>query len=138
MVKEYLKSGVTESETIKTLCSNAYLLLASSAIAPVAEAKPFSDRKDSGIVANCSVGHLGTSVIICAFSDKDGIGAITWINSSGTPQETDGQCENRHKEGLFIGSDGDFQINITDCAGDPNSVSFCFHKEDRKLTQISC
>ena len=116
----------------------AITVLATSAIAQVVEAKPFSDRKDSGIVANCRVGHMGTSVIICAFSDKDGIGEINWMNSAGGPQTIDGLCENRYKESLFIGSDGDFQINITDCAGDPNSVSFYFHKEDRKLTQISC
>lgn len=116
----------------------AITVLATSAIAQVAEAKPFSDRKDSGIVANCRVEHMGTTSIICSFSDKDGIGAITWIDSGGTAQGTNGQCENRHKEGLFIGSDGDFQINITDCAVDPNLVSFCFHKEDRKLAQIPC
>ena len=51
----------------------AITVLVTSAIVSEAEAKPFSDRKDSGIVANCRVDHVGTTSIICTFSDKDGV-----------------------------------------------------------------
>ena len=114
----------------------AITILATSAIVPIAEAKPFSDRKDSGIVANCRVSHVGTSTIICTFSDKDGVGAITWNNSAGT-DNSNGKCDNKYSASTITG-DGDLQITITDCAGDPNTVTFCYHKDGKKLTQLAC
>jgi len=115
----------------------AITALSTSVIVPVAEAKPFSDRKDSGIVANCRVGNVGSSTVMCTFSDKDGVGKITWTNSSGLTPETNGECENRFKDSLITG-DGDLQITIRDCANPSNEVTFCYEKDGKKLTQISC
>ncbi len=117
----------------------AITVLVTSAIVSAAEAKPFSDRKDSGIVANCRVDHVGRIAINCAFSDKDGVGLITWTDTNGgEPDETSGECENRYKEGLIVGDPGDLQITITDCAVDPNTITFCYHKDGKKLTQQVC
>ena len=114
----------------------AITVLATSAIAQVAEAKPFSDRKDSGIVANCRVDHVGTSTINCTFSDKDGLKTVIWKHSNGNKTIRNVMdCDDRFKDTVTVG-EGDLQITITDCA--ENEVSFCYHSDGKKLTQMPC
>ena len=113
----------------------AITVLATIAIVSVAEAKPFSDRKDSGIVANCRVDHVGTTTIICAFSDKDGIMKVVWSHSNGETTTLNVDCDKRFKDTEQVGQ-GELQIMITDCAA--NSVPFCYHNDGKKLTQHDC
>jgi hypothetical protein len=113
----------------------AITILVTSAIVSVAEAKPFSDRKDSGIVANCRVDHVGTTTIICAFSDKDGIMKVVWSHSNGGTTTLNVDCDKRFKDTEQVGQ-GELQIMITDCA--TNSVPFCYHNDGKKLTQHDC
>lgn len=113
----------------------AITILVTSAIVSVAEAKPFSDRKDSGIVANCRVDHVGTTTIICAFSDKDGIMKVVWSHSNGETTTLNVDCDKRFKDTEQVGQ-GELQIMITDCA--TNSVPFCYHNDGKKLTQHDC
>ena len=113
----------------------AITVLATIAIVSVAEAKPFSDRKDSGIVANCRVDHVGTTTIICTFSDKDGIMKVVWSHSNGETTTLNVDCDKRFKDTEQVGQ-GELQIMITDCA--TNSVPFCYHNDGKKLTQHDC
>ena len=113
----------------------AITVLATSAIVSVAEAKPFSDRENSGIVANCRVDHVGTTTIICAFSDKDGIMKVVWSHSNGETTTLNVDCDKRFKDTEQVGQ-GELQIMITDCA--TNSVPFCYHNDGKKLTQHDC
>ena len=113
----------------------AITILVTSAIVSVAEAKPFSDRKVSGIVANCRVDHVGTTTIICAFSDKDGIMKVVWSHSNGETTTLNVDCDKRFKDTEQVGQ-GELQIMITDCA--TNSVPFCYHNDGKKLTQHDC
>ncbi len=113
----------------------AITVLVTSAIVSVAEAKPFSDRKDSGIVANCRVDHVGTTTVNCTFSDKDGIDEVIWFHSAGGNITIDGECDNRFKNTQQVG-EGDLEIMITDCVSNP--VSFCYHNDGKKLTELEC
>ncbi len=113
----------------------AIAVLTTGAIVSEAEAKPFSDRENSGIVANCRVDHVGTTTIICAFSDKDGIRKVVWIHSNENETERDVECDKRFKDKVQVG-EGDLQIMITDCAN--NSVPFCYHNDGKKLTELEC
>jgi len=114
----------------------AISVLLTSAIVPAVEAKPFSDRKESGIVANCRIDREGTSTIMCTFSDKDGIGPISWPRSSGDPETDDGGCEARYKGEPAIRSNGIWSVSITDCAEPSNEKTFCFEKVDKKLNEL--
>ena len=114
----------------------AITILATSAIVPTAEAKPFSDRKYTGIVANCHVDHVGASTINCTFSDKDGVKTVVWKHSNdSTTTRNVVDCDDRFKDTVPVG-EGDLQITITDCA--ENTVQFCYHSDGKKLTQIPC
>ena len=114
----------------------AISVLLTSAIVPAVEAKPFSDRKESGIVANCRIDREGTSTIMCTFSDKDGIGPISWSRSTGDPETDDGDCDTRYKD-TAVRSPGFYLVSITDCAEPSNEKTFCYEKkEGKKLNQI--
>ena len=114
----------------------AISVLLTSAIVPAVEAKPFSDRKESGIVANCRIGNEGTSTIMCAFSDKDGIGDISWSVLTGNPETDDGGCDTRYKD-TAKRNPGFYLVSITDCAKPSNEKTFCYEKkEGKKLNEI--
>ncbi len=115
----------------------AITVLVTSAIVSVADAKPFSDRKDSGIVANCRADHVGTITIICSFSDKDGIDEVVWSHSNENETPRDVECDKRFKDKVQVG-EGNLRIEITDCAVDPNTITFCYHNDGKKLTQLDC
>lgn len=114
----------------------AISVLLTSAIVPAVEAKPFSDRKESGIVANCRIGHEDTSTIMCTFSDKDGISEVIWSSLSEDLKTDDGECGARYQEDIADMDDGIYSISITDCDEIPNEAIFCYDKTDRKLNEI--
>ena len=113
----------------------AISILLTSAIVPAVEAKPFSDRKESGIVVNCRIGHEGTSTIMCTFSDRDGIGAISWTRSTGDPEIDNGGCDTRYKD-TAVRNNGIYSVSITDCAQPSNEKTFCYQKIDKKLIEL--
>jgi len=113
----------------------AITVLATSAIVPTVEAKPFSDRKNSGIVANCHVDRVGIETINCTFSDKDGIRQVIWSESNGGFTTRNVDCDKRFKDTVTVGR-GNLQLTITDCADD--TKQFCYNNDGKKLTQIPC
>jgi len=113
----------------------AITVLATSAIVPAVEAKPFSDRKNSGIVANCHVDRVGIETINCTFSDKDGLKTVAWKESNGNTTTRNVDCDKRFKDTVTVGR-GDLHITITDCAD--NTKQFCYNSDGKKLTQIPC